>query len=352
MSHTPHRSLPTLAGADLAPATPAASARRAVVSVVSTRDGTAPRRAVPSALGVMAWAAMVAGALLPGLFVPGTLAAQSPAPADTPVVTPTATPTVAQATLEATGGVSEALTGRAAARTTVPRDSGGAAERVLRFRSRRDSLQYVAARAAADRSSGFRVLISLHDRQLMAVDGVDTLLVAPVAVGMDTTITFKGQSWRFETPRGRRTVLRKEKDPVWIPPVWHYAEVAAKRGLELATLVPGRPVKVGQGRILTVRGGKVGLILPEDSSFAELPVDEEIIFGDTLYIPPANTENRRIPGELGRFRLDMGNGYLLHGTPYEDSVGQNATHGCIRLYDEDIEWLYTHVPVGTSVFIY
>jgi lipoprotein-anchoring transpeptidase ErfK/SrfK len=29
-----------------------------------------------------------------------------------------------------------------------------------------------------------------------------------------------------------------------------------------------------------------------------------------------------------------------------------VTHGCIRLYDEDIEWLYERVPVGTAVYIY
>ena len=29
-----------------------------------------------------------------------------------------------------------------------------------------------------------------------------------------------------------------------------------------------------------------------------------------------------------------------------------APHGCIRLRDEDIEWLYENVPVGTKVYIY
>ena len=40
------------------------------------------------------------------------------------------------------------------------------------------------------------------------------------------------------------------------------------------------------------------------------------------------------------------------GTPYKKSIGMAATHGCIRLNDEDIEWLYDHVPVGTKVYIY
>ena len=28
------------------------------------------------------------------------------------------------------------------------------------------------------------------------------------------------------------------------------------------------------------------------------------------------------------------------------------THGCVRLADDDIEWLYENVPVGTKVYIY
>jgi lipoprotein-anchoring transpeptidase ErfK/SrfK len=42
----------------------------------------------------------------------------------------------------------------------------------------------------------------------------------------------------------------------------------------------------------------------------------------------------------------------LHGTPYKESIGLAATHGCVRMRDEDIEWLYEHVPVGTKVYIY
>jgi lipoprotein-anchoring transpeptidase ErfK/SrfK len=29
-----------------------------------------------------------------------------------------------------------------------------------------------------------------------------------------------------------------------------------------------------------------------------------------------------------------------------------VTHGCVRLADDDIEWLYENVPVGTKVYIY
>jgi lipoprotein-anchoring transpeptidase ErfK/SrfK len=29
-----------------------------------------------------------------------------------------------------------------------------------------------------------------------------------------------------------------------------------------------------------------------------------------------------------------------------------VTHGCVRLPDDDIEWLYNNVPLGTKVYLY
>jgi lipoprotein-anchoring transpeptidase ErfK/SrfK len=219
-----------------------------------------------------------------------------------------------------------------------------------RFRSTADSAAHERTREMAERHTGMRVVVLLDERQLAVMNGADTLMVAPVAIGMDTTIVFGSKRWTFETPRGRRAVLKKEKDPVWIPPEWHYAEVASKRGLRLAHLTMNRPVRLADGRSLAVRGGRVGVL--SDGQFTAYPRDEEIVFDGTLFVPPHGSVNRRIPGELGRFKLDMGNGYLLHGTPYESTIGDAATHGCVRLYDEDISWLFENVPVGTPVFIY
>jgi lipoprotein-anchoring transpeptidase ErfK/SrfK len=221
-----------------------------------------------------------------------------------------------------------------------------------RFRSRADSVAYETTRARAERDNGLRVVVSLLDRELYVVDhAADTLLVADVAIGVDTTITYGAKSWRFETPRGRRTVLRKQESPVWIPPEWHYVEVAAKRGLKLAHLRLGKPVPLSDGTSLTTRDGRVGR-LGTDGLFTALPTDEEIVFDGTVFVPPLGTENRRIPGELGRFKMELGDGYMLHGTPHENTIGQAATHGCIRLYDEDIEWLYRNIPAGTPVYIF
>jgi lipoprotein-anchoring transpeptidase ErfK/SrfK len=218
------------------------------------------------------------------------------------------------------------------------------------FHDAADSLDYENARAAAERATEYRIVVSLFDRQLYVLDGPDTLLVAPVAVAVDTTLSYEGRSWTFETPRGRRRVLGKTANPYWTPPEWHYAEVAARQGLKLAHLKAGQTVKLSDGRKLAIRDGRVGTL--DATGFWPLPVDDEIIFDGTVFVPPQGTANRRIEGELGKYKLDMGEGFLLHGTPHTDSIGSAATHGCVRLLDQDIEWLYNEVPVGTPVYIY
>jgi hypothetical protein len=80
-------------------------------------------------------------------------------------------------------------------------------------------------------------------------------------------------------------------------------------------LTRGTPYKLKDGRSLTVRDGLVGVL--ENGEFASLPTDEHIVFDNTLFIPPMGTKNRKVEGELGRYRLDLGEGYLLHGTPYK-----------------------------------
>jgi hypothetical protein len=217
------------------------------------------------------------------------------------------------------------------------------------FRSRSDSIASVRTRQAADRSSDLRIVVSLNDRMLWAIMGPDTLLTAPVAVSTDETLEYAGKSWRFETPRGMRTVIAKRENPVWTPPEWHYAEVARENGLKLAAMKPGRTM-LSDGSWLEVRNNEVGVV--QNGQFALLPTDEEVIFDNTLFIPPIGTVNRRIEGELGHHMLDTGNGFLFHGTPYKATIGTAATHGCIRLRDEDIEWLYDMMPVGTRVYIY
>ena len=62
---------------------------------------------------------------------------------------------------------------------------------------------------------------------------------------------------------------------------------------------------------------------------------------------PAGPDN-----PLGQYalRLGAGNGsYLIHGTNKPYGVGMRVTHGCVRMYPEDIERLFDIISVGTQV---
>lgn len=49
------------------------------------------------------------------------------------------------------------------------------------------------------------------------------------------------------------------------------------------------------------------------------------------------------------FWTDGNNWIGFHGTPEADSVGQAVSHGCVRMYNQDIEALFQEVSLGTSV---
>jgi lipoprotein-anchoring transpeptidase ErfK/SrfK len=44
-------------------------------------------------------------------------------------------------------------------------------------------------------------------------------------------------------------------------------------------------------------------------------------------------------------------GVGIHGTPNPASIGYSVSHGCIRMYIGDAEWLFNAVDIGTTVFI-
>jgi lipoprotein-anchoring transpeptidase ErfK/SrfK len=220
------------------------------------------------------------------------------------------------------------------------------------FRSRADSIEWSRARLDADVAREYRIVISLFDRRLSVMQGEDTLRTAPAGVASGLTLDYAGHSWKFRTPRGRHTVLRKLIGPAWTPPDWAYAEVAQENHLQLAQLTVGRDVPLRDGSKLTVQNGRVGVVRQFSSKFLPLPFDEHIVFDSTLFIPPFGTFNRRVSGELGRYALDLGDGYMIHGTPDAESIGRAITHGCVRLSDADVAWLYENVPIGTPVYIY
>ncbi len=67
------------------------------------------------------------------------------------------------------------------------------------------------------------------------------------------------------------------------------------------------------------------------------------------FVPGGSPDN-----PLGAYALYLGlSGYLIHGTETRKAfgIGMRVTHGCIRLYPEDIVELFTTVEVGTPVYI-
>lgn len=194
------------------------------------------------------------------------------------------------------------------------------------------------------------VVVSVAERMLWLVEGADTVLATPVAVGSGDTLSHQRRRWTFRTPPGERRVLRKEADPVWVPPLWHFVERARAAGRPLIELQAGRPHRFPDGSSVRVRSNVVGHLLANGAWIPWEP-GQEVVINGILFVPPLGTENRRVRGELGEFKLDLGDGYLLHGTPHKDSIGTAATHGCIRIPDEALRTIWERVPVGTRVLI-
>jgi L,D-transpeptidase ErfK/SrfK len=70
--------------------------------------------------------------------------------------------------------------------------------------------------------------------------------------------------------------------------------------------------------------------------------------GDPLpeFIPPGPDN------PLGEYAMRLGipgGSYLIHGTNRPAGVGMQVTHGCIRMYPEDIAEFFTLIPVNTKV---
>ena len=104
------------------------------------------------------------------------------------------------------------------------------------------------------------------------------------------------REWTFDTPKGEFKIQRKVVNPVWIKPDWAFIE-------------DGEPI-------------------------------------------PKNSSDRLAPEELGDYAMDLGDGYLIHGTLYERSLGMSVTHGCVRLGAKDLEAVFKSVKIGTPVYIF
>jgi len=199
------------------------------------------------------------------------------------------------------------------------------------------------------------LVISLEQRHLWYRQRGAILFATQVATGSGKTMVKEGgaSAWKFETPRGRLVVQSKEEAPVWAPPDWHYVEQSRKRGLGLARLEIGQSLRAADGSVITVEGNDVVRVSPDGRrSVLQATDGREIVVDGKILEPPLGTTQRRYEGVLGTHRLNMGDGYAIHGTNQPETVGRAVSHGCVRVRNEDIVKLYAMVEVGTPVYIY
>lgn len=105
------------------------------------------------------------------------------------------------------------------------------------------------------------------------------------------------KQWLFKTPKGVHIVRNKVTDPLWKKPDWAFVE-------------------------------------------------------EGLPIPSANDPSRFEYGVLGDYALYIGNGYMIHGTLFQRFIGLPVTHGCVRLNDDDLKFVYDNLSIGSKVFVY
>jgi len=217
-----------------------------------------------------------------------------------------------------------------------------------------DTLKQILVDSTESADSLPYIVVSIADHRLWYKRGDQILFTTQVATGSGRVLAKGGgNKWKFETPRGRLVVESKETEPVWVPPDWHYVEAAKKKGYGVVNLVRGQSVKLPDGSAIDVEGNEVvrkspdGQVIPFD-----VAEGREIVANKNIIVPPFGTTQRKYSGVLGTNRLNLGDGYALHGTDVPSSIGTSVSHGCVRLRNEDIETLYQMVPVGTPVYIY
>lgn len=162
-----------------------------------------------------------------------------------------------------------------------------------------DEVTVLRAKVGKRLKGALQVVVDAKANKLYVKKGLKLLWQADVSVGRGGTLSDRksGRKWEFVTPRGEFRVIGKALNPKWRKPDWAYAEA-------------GEPV------------------------------------------PPPEDPSRMVEGELGAYVLNLGDGYLIHGTKSEDLLGRPASHGCVRVGALDLEKLYKTVPTGTRVIIF
>ena len=131
---------------------------------------------------------------------------------------------------------------------------------------------------------------------LRNIDG-DTIRTGVCSTGKNEILIKGNKRIVFKTPKGIFTVRNKQQNRPWIKPDWAFIE-------------------------------------------------------DGLPIPSARSAERIDYSTLGDYAMEIGNGYMLHGTLYQRFLGLPVTHGCVRLGDKDLEVIYNTLSKGSKVYIY
>ncbi len=161
------------------------------------------------------------------------------------------------------------------------------------------NVQQLEKRMSALQPKGLYIVIDTAENRLQLRDGDKVLRTAVVSCGSGVVLEEQGgrkRSWVFDTPRGEFSVKNKITNPYWVKPDWAFIE----------------------------EGEKI----------------------------PRALEDRIEAGTLGDYALGFGQGYFIHGTLYTRLLGRNVTHGCVRVGDEDLKYLFKAVPIGAKIYIY
>lgn len=142
------------------------------------------------------------------------------------------------------------------------------------------------------------ILINTSENRFVLRNARDTIRTGVCSTGKDEILIYpNGTRKPFKTPKGLFSVQLKRKNPVWTKPDWAFIEEGLKP-------------------------------------------------------PSARSAERYDEATLGPYALNIGDGYMLHGTLYQRFLGLPVTHGCVRLGDADLEVIFNSLDKGAKVFIY
>jgi L,D-transpeptidase YbiS len=161
------------------------------------------------------------------------------------------------------------------------------------------NVQQLGKKMAGFLPKGLYIVIDTAENRLFLKNGDQVVRTAVVSCGSGVVLEEPGgkkRSWVFDTPRGEFTVKSKITNPYWVKPDWAFVEE-----------------------------------------------------GEAI---PKGVEDRIEAGTLGDYALGFGQGYFIHGTLYTRLLGRNVTHGCVRVGDEDLKYLFKAVPMGAKIYIY